>query len=137
MNATQPSFTPPHAASVSQPANRSDGRRPRLKLHRRPIETPKVVALETAVKLMINLGLAIAAFSALATLVPDYQARRAKLNQMQAAIRIAERQTSHLRGEFSRYFDPRQANSVMREQSGGGAPLKPQIVWIEPPTEEP
>lgn len=137
MNATQPSFDPLSSASALHPVNRSSGQRPRRRLRRGAVETPQVIALETAVKLIINLVLAIAAISALATLVPDYQSRREKLNQMQMAIRIAEQQTSRLRSEFSRYFDPRQANSVMREQSGGGDPLKPQIVWVEPIAEEP
>ena len=132
MNATQPSFIPPHSAAAPHPIDLSDGKRPRRKRRRRAVETPKVIGLETAAKLTVNLVLAVVAISALVTLVPDYQARREKLQRMQAAIRIAERQTSHLRREFSRYFDPRQANSVMREQSGGGAPLKPQIVWVDP-----
>ena len=135
MNATQPSFNLPRSASASYPVNRSGRQRPRRQLHRRTVSPPQFRALETAVKLMVNLGLAIAAVSTLAALIPDYQARREKLSQMQSAIRTAEQQTSYLRSEFSRYFDPRQANSIMREQSGGGAPLKPQIVWVEPAVE--
>lgn len=132
MNAIQPSVDPLCPASAPPPLNRSSRRRTRRRLRRGRVETPQVIAWETAVKLMINLVLAIAAMSALAVLIPDYQARREKLNQIQAAIRIAERQTSHLRREFSRYFDPRQANSVMREQSSSAAPLKPQIILVDP-----
>ena len=137
MNATQPSFDSLRPVSAPHPSSRSSGQHPRRRLRQRAVESPKAIAVETSIKLMVNLFLAGVAVSSLVTLAPDYQARREKLDQLQAAIRMTERQTSHLRSEFSRYFDPRQANRIMQEQSGGGDPLTPQIVWVDPAGQEP
>ncbi|HEY9735433.1 MAG TPA: hypothetical protein V6D06_04090 [Trichocoleus sp.] len=73
--------------------------------------------------------------TSLTRLVPHVQAQQQELHRVQAAVAIAEAQTSRLKTDFSRYFDPRQAGNVMQEQSGWELPSQRQIVWIDPTKE--
>jgi hypothetical protein len=85
----------------------------------------------------VNGVLACAAVASLVRLVPYAQTQKASLQEAQAAVAVAEQKNARLKADFSRYFDPRQASSVMQEQSGWKLPTQRQIVWIHPPQTQP
>nr|MDJ0708577.1 hypothetical protein [Leptolyngbyaceae cyanobacterium MO_188.B28] len=61
MNATQPSFDSLRPVSAPHSTSRSIGQRPRRRLRQRTVESPKAIAVEITIKLMVNLVLAGAA----------------------------------------------------------------------------
>lgn len=99
---------------------------------RQPRHTEAGLLLELGAKLLVNSIVAGAAAASIVRLVPYAQAQQQELHRVQAAVAVAETQTSRLRTDFSRYFDPRQAGNVMQEQSGRELPSQRQIVWVNP-----
>ncbi|NJM85136.1 MAG: hypothetical protein HC839_02525 [Leptolyngbyaceae cyanobacterium RM2_2_21] len=85
-----------------------------------------------AAKLAVNLLLLSAVISALLKLVPYFQDQRSRLQEIETALVQAETETTQSRSDFSRYFDPTQANSIMQEQSGRKSPRQLTVVWTEP-----
>lgn len=97
-----------------------------------PRPTEKGLLLELGARLLVNGVLACATCVSLVRIIPYTQTHQEELQKVQAAVAVAEAQTSRLKTDFSRYFDPRQASSVMQEQSGWESPSQRQIVWIDP-----
>ncbi|MFE4105264.1 slr1601 family putative cell division protein [Almyronema epifaneia] len=95
-------------------------------------QSPLALGLEVGAKLAVNLLLLAAIVSALMKLVPYFQNQRARLQAVDTAVKQAETETAELRTDFSRYFDPSQASSIMQEQSGRKSPLQRTVVWTEP-----
>jgi len=91
----------------------------------------QAIAVESAVKLTVNLLLAIIATTTIAKLVPHYQSQQARLDTLQTAVTDAERRNAELRSQFDRNFDPAQAGRIMQEQSGMAYPNQKQIIWTE------
>lgn len=81
---------------------------------------------------MVNGLLLTAATASLLRLIPYAQAQQQQLSAVQAAVARSEVETSQLKSDFGRYFDPRQASNVMQEQSGWESPSQRQIVWVDP-----
>lgn len=102
--------------------------RPRLTT----IMTNRAIAFEAVVKLTGNLVLITIAVSGLVRLIPHYHTQKTELQQLQGAVGEAESKSARLKADFSRYFDPTQANRVMQEQSGRESPNQRQVVWVEP-----
>ena len=93
----------------------------------------RAIALESSVKLTINLLLAVVATTTIAKLVPYYQAQRSRLVSLEESVSVAERKNAELRQEFDRNFDPAQTSRIMQEQSGMGYPNQKKVIWSEPP----
>ena len=100
------------------------------------IAVRQAVIIEASVKLTVNLLLAVVAGSTLAKLVPHNRSQQAELDIQQEAVQALEQDTDVLWNEFSRNFDPQQASSVMRSQSGRENPDQKQVVWVNPLADE-
>lgn len=92
----------------------------------------RAIALESSVKLTINLLLGIVAATTIAKLVPYYQSQQARLASLEESVTVATRKNAKLRQEFDRNFDPAQSSRIMQEQSGMGYPNQKRVVWTEP-----
>ncbi len=106
MNAIQPSR--PQLQTVKP------RRVPQSRSSRRPY---RFMALQTTAKLTVNVLLSAAAVSALVKLLPYYQSQQEKLQEIQTEVNMTQGRVASLRTEFSRYFDPQQAKSIMQDQS--------------------
>ncbi|NET59447.1 MAG: hypothetical protein F6K47_25880 [Symploca sp. SIO2E6] len=87
---------------------------------------------ETTAKLIVNIMLCAAAFTGLSKLWPYHSSQQTKLREVRAEVKLTEERVKHLQEDFSRFFDPKQARSVMQEQSYRVDPAQRQVVWQEP-----
>jgi hypothetical protein len=94
------------------------------------------VAGETTAKLVVNLVISAAALTGLIQLLPYHLSQQAKLREVSAEVKRTETRVNSLRTDFSRSFDPGQAESVMHEQSYRVDPTQRQIVWQDPSTKD-
>jgi hypothetical protein len=108
MNAIQPSGPPLKPQETRQVPRKRTQRR------RHPY---RATAIHTTAKLVVNLLLIFAAGSAIAKLLPYYLSQQQKIHEIQAEFHSVEGRVERLRADLNRYFDPQQAQSVMREQS--------------------
>jgi hypothetical protein len=74
------------------------------------------MALETTVKIGVNLVISAAAISALTQLLPHHWSGQEKLREVRTEVKTAQERVNKLRAEFSNTFDSRQANTVMQQQ---------------------
>jgi MinD-like ATPase involved in chromosome partitioning or flagellar assembly len=116
MNALQPPSRPPH-----QPRRRVSKRR------RQQLQTPhQSIATEATTKLGVNLLLSFIAVTALVKLLPYNMAQQDSFKELQSKVVEVENRVENLQTDFSYHFDPKQARSVMQQES------QRQIVWIAP-----
>jgi hypothetical protein len=95
------------------------------------------LAIETTIKLSVNLVLSTVAVSALAHLFPYVNMQRSKLEEVQTAVKSAHDRLQITQLRFNRYFDPYQTKTLMQEQSNRIDPQQQQIVLTEPPAVRP
>jgi ribonuclease D len=123
MNAIEPSQPP------QQPApNRRIVPRTQRQQRRHP---NRAIAIETTAKLAVNVVLSSAAIAALVQLLPYHLSQQAKLGEIREEVKRTEKRVNRLSNNFSRYFDPQQAKSVMQEQSHRVDPSQRQVVWLD------
>ena len=125
MHALQPSTA---SASTRQPLPpRALSLRPQVRrsLHRS-------LAIEATIKLTVNLVLSTVSIAALAQLIPYRSTQETKLQEIQAAVQSAKARTQQNQANFSHYFDPAQAKSLMQQHSNRIDPNQRPIVWQEP-----
>jgi hypothetical protein len=122
MNAFQPS-TPP-----LQPIQK---RRvvPRPKRHLRQ-RSYQLMALESTAKIAVNFAISAAAVSALVQLLPYHWLQQEKLREVRTEVKLMEGRVNSLQADFSRNFDPRQAQSIMQQQGYRFDPSQRQIVLM-------
>ena len=89
----------------------------------------RAIAIETSIKLGVNLALSGVAIAALGQLVPYSMVQHSKLREIKTEVKATEGRVGHVKAEFSRYFDPRQAKVIMQEQTNRVDPSQRQIVW--------
>lgn len=88
------------------------------------------MALQTTVKLTVNVLLSAAAVSALVKLLPYYQSQQEKLQEIQTEVKLTEGRVNRLRTDFNRYFDPQQAKNIMQEQSNRVNPGQRPVILL-------
>ena len=108
MNAIQP--TREEAQPIRQPKRNVP--RPKRRLRQRSYQ---IMALETTVKIGVNLAISAAAISALTQLLPHHWSAQEKLRQVRTEVKTAQERVNNLRAEFDHTFDSRQANSIMQQ----------------------
>lgn len=121
MNALQTPTPQPNPPRRSAPRA---GRHPRHRSH-------GVMVGEIMMKLAVNGVLSAAAIAALSQLLPYHLSQQAKLREIRTEVKKTDKRVSNLRADFSRYFDPRQAKTVMIEQSTRVDPNQRQVVLID------
>lgn len=75
--------------------------------------------------------LAVVAGVALAHLLPYVQTQSEQLQFVESEVTKAQQETTRLKTDFGRYFDPWQTQNVIQEQSGYKSPTERQIVWTD------
>ncbi|MEM0981530.1 MAG: hypothetical protein AAGH78_14800 [Cyanobacteria bacterium P01_H01_bin.58] len=116
-------------AGRSRPAQR---RSPKLR-QRSPHQAQlRGLGYEMLGRLGVNLILSLVALSALARLLPYHWSQRQALHEAETLVTAAESHTQQLQAEFSRYFDPAQANRMMRENGVRESADHIPIVWVDP-----
>lgn len=88
------------------------------------------MAVQTTVRLTVNVLLSAAAVSALVKLLPYYQSQQEKLQEIQTEVKLTEGRVNRLRTDFNRYFDPQQAKNIMQEQSNRVNPGQRPVILI-------
>lgn len=121
LQSVPPQSSPPRSAS-----------RPVRRAASRPVRRHTERALESSLKLSANLILAIAAGTALVKLLPYGFAQQAKLQEIHSEVALVKERVDRLQTDFSRNFDPQQAQAVMQEQSSRVDPQQRQVIWVTP-----
>lgn len=131
-----PKQSPIKLPITTLPSGRTSGRSPYQPKRVPYAGARRAIALESSVKLTINLLLAIVATTTIAKLVPYYQSQQTRLASLEESVTVAKRKNSELRQEFDRNFDPAQTSRIMQEQSGMGYPNQKKVIWSKPPAVE-
>ncbi|NEP00921.1 MAG: hypothetical protein F6K58_20110 [Symploca sp. SIO2E9] len=121
MNSIQPSRPTRQPLKPNQKLSRT--RKPQ-KLH-----YYRAVFGETTLRLVVNMVISTAAIAGLVQLLPYQLSQQSKLQEVRREVKRTEARVNNLRNDFSRSFDPRQAQSVMREQTYRFNPSQRQVVW--------
>lgn len=87
---------------------------------------------ELSLRLVANGALTAVAAVSLGHLVAHNQQQAEKLQYVTAELERTEHHTRQLKASFSRYFDPWQAEDLIREQSGYKSSTNRSIVWTAP-----
>lgn len=120
MNAFQPSRQP------LPPIQKPQAPRPKRHLRQR---SHQVMAIETTVKIGVNLVIFAAAASALTQLLPYHWLQQKKLREVRTEVKIMEGRVQTLQAEFVRNFDPRQTKSIIEQQGYKFAPNQRLVVF--------
>jgi hypothetical protein len=129
MNAIQPSRPPVQPRETRQVATRQKNNQRRQNRH-----PYRGMLLENTAKLFANVTLSALAMYGLAQLFPYLWSQQQKWQEISTEVKQAEGRVYTLRKDFSRYFDPRQTDSVMKEQSNLLEPGQRQVFWQNKPT---
>lgn len=127
-----------NALPLSQPPEQPRrSRRQSPSTEQRQHRQHQVLAIETAIKLGVNLVISGAAIAALIQLLPYSVAQQEKLKEIQAEVNTATGRVNKLQAEFGRSFDPHQTKAIIQEQTHLADPNEKVIVWGEPEAFEP
>lgn len=127
MNAIQPSRPPVQPRENRQVARRSKNNQHR---HRRSYQG---ILLENTAKLFASTAIASLALYGLAQLLPQVWSQQQKSQEISREVKQTEGRVNTLRQDFSVYFDPRQAETVMKEQSNLIQPGQRQVFLQQSP----
>jgi hypothetical protein len=125
MSATRPI---PHNRQPAQVSRRPSARRiPQQRLH----QNRRLLTVETTLKLGVNLILSAFSLSALIQILPQHRLASEKLQDIRAEVKMTEERVMKEQEEFSRYFDPKQTQSLMIEQGTRIDPNQKPIIFLE------
>ncbi|MBW4514385.1 MAG: hypothetical protein KME11_04100 [Timaviella obliquedivisa GSE-PSE-MK23-08B] len=126
MNALQPHRHPSPPAQLPR-------RRVSKRIRRQKSHLPhRAIATEVTTKLGVNLLLSLIAVTALVKLLPYNLSQQNSFKELQAKIAETESRVDRLQANFNHHFDPKQARSVMQQESTRIEPGQHQIVWTTP-----
>lgn len=129
MHAVQPVQSPQPQPPVQPRKPRHPSSRQQIrKRHQQQIRT---LTIETSVKLATHLVLCGVALSALLQIWSQHRASKEKLSQIQSEVQMTQQRVNHQKANFSRNFDPQQAQSIMQEHTNQVAPGQRQVIWLE------
>jgi len=86
------------------------------------------MALETTVKIGVNVVISFAAASALVQLLPYHWLQQDKLREIGTEVKFMEGRVNTLNRKFSHNFDPRENKTIMQQQSYRFDPNQRQVV---------
>ena len=128
MHAIQPSKQPLQSRETRQVATRQKNTRRRLNRH-----PYRVIALENTAKLLANVIVCLVAVYGLARLLPYLWLQQQKWQEINTEVQQAQGRVDNLRQDFNRYFDSREANTLMKEQTNLLEPGQKQVFWQNQP----
>ena len=100
--------------------------RPKRRLRQR---SHHIMALETTIKIGVNLAIATAAISALTQLLPYHWSQQDKLRAIRTEVNLTQERVNNLQLELKRNFDPRQSKVLMQQQGYRFRPGQKQVVF--------
>lgn len=123
MNAIQPSR--PHLEPVkTRRVAHHRNRRPRH-------QQTGAIALETTVKLAINVALSGVAVVSLLQLLPYHKSIQSKLQAIRTEVKETEQRVNRLQTDYKRASNPQEAKNIMREQTHMVDPTRREVVLLE------
>ena len=87
------------------------------------------MAIENSAKLIANIVISAVALYGLSRLLPNFWTGEQKLQEISTEVKQTEGRVNDLRQDFDLYFDSRQANTLMQEQSTLFEPGTKQVFW--------
>lgn len=124
MHALKPSYLPP------QPPRRVRTV-PRAKAKQRQ-HPYRAAAIESTVRLSVNVVFSMVAISALTQLLPYRSSQAARLQELQVTVRSTDERGQRVQNNFRQYFDPYQTEANMQAQSHRVGVQQHRLVWHEP-----
>ncbi len=134
MHALQPVTSPqPQSPVQSQPPVKVKSRRPssRQNIQQRHQQQIRILTIETTIKLVTHLVLSGFTLAALWQIWPQHRGSEEKLSQIQSEVKMTKRRVEYQKANFSRHFDPQQAQSIMQEHTNQVAPGQRQVIWLD------
>jgi hypothetical protein len=127
-----------YALKSPQPDSRPTKRTRRVpRTHLRNQKKPyREIAIETSVKLAVNVLLSVVAIVALTKLLSYKVTQEAKLQELDVAVRATNDRVRTVKSNFKQYFDSSQARSLMQQQTNRIDPTQRQIIWKSPGKDE-
>jgi hypothetical protein len=115
--------------------------RPTVKPTRRAKTTPqrrqqqqqaqhRVLAIETSMKIAMNVVISGVALSTLFNVIPNRVAQQQKLQEVKTEVQVTEHRVNQLKTDFNRAFDPGQERQIAQEQTHFTDPNRTPIVWL-------
>ncbi|MEM1369251.1 MAG: hypothetical protein AAGG02_14835 [Cyanobacteria bacterium P01_H01_bin.15] len=95
------------------------------------VEVQRSLLLEILLKLSVNVLIAAAAITALTKLLPFRDVQQQKIGEIQTEVKEAEDRLNWLYGNFSRNFDPQQADKARKAYSYRADPHRYRIFLTE------
>jgi hypothetical protein len=89
----------------------------------------QALAVEATLKIGVNLVISGAAIAALVQLLPYSVAQQTKLKEIQSEVKTTNERVNKVKAEFNHYFDPRQAKTIIQEQTNLAEPNQKVVVW--------
>jgi hypothetical protein len=89
------------------------------------------MAVESMMKVGVNLGVSIVALSTLVHLLPYRSTQTQKLQEVQGEVQRTEMRVGQLQADFGRNFDTNQVKSILQEQTHMVDPSQKAIVFDE------
>lgn len=130
MNAIQPSIPP---NQPKKPRKVTTQKNREMRQRRFKGQLYRSMALENTAKVAVNLVISAAALSSLVHLLPYLWSQQQKWQEVYTQVQQTQTRVDSLRTDFSRYFDPQQAKTVMKEQSNRLEPgQRPVILFNQP-----
>jgi hypothetical protein len=90
------------------------------------------IAVETSVKLAINVLISVVAIVALVKLLPYKSDQESKLKELDVAVKTTGDRVSRVQANFKQYFDPSQTRALMQHSTNRIDPSQRQIVILQP-----
>jgi hypothetical protein len=126
---------------LSKPANQTQ-RRPQVAPVRKQRTTPqtrrvqqtrqhRILALETSMKIAMNVLIAGIAVTSLCKVIPHRIAQQEKLQELNAEVKLTEQRVSQLKIDFNRSFDRGQERQIVQEQTHFTDPNRTPVVWLD------
>jgi hypothetical protein len=131
MNALRQLPHDPRREPKRQPERRKV-RRPAPQSHQtRVLQQHRSMAVESMMKVGVNLGVSIVALSTLVHLLPYRSTQTQKLQEVQGEVQRTEMRVGQLQADFGRNFDTNQVKSILQEQTHMVDPSQKAIVFDE------
>jgi hypothetical protein len=97
----------------------------------RKLQQHRAMAVESMMKVGVNLGVSIVALSTLVHLLPYRSAQTQKLKEVQSEVQRTEVRVGQLQADFGRNFDTQQVKAILQEQTHMVDPRQKTVIFDE------
>lgn len=122
--------SPQHPGPQHPGQQRQRSRRPQAQSHQsRQVQRHRVMAIESGMKVGVNIGLSLIALSTLINLLPHRSIQAQKLKEVQTEVQKAEVRVGQLQADYDRVNDSTQIKSILQEQTHMVDPLQKTLIF--------